>query len=368
MSKGQKKRLFDFKHEWLNLYGLQITARDTSTSEVMSIKCRFCEFGRDEVGDGEERQRKRTKHIKFYKKPWRSDNIKCHVEEQHKVRYAEYVKLTLDDKKNYFMEAENARPLAGMIRNDQADTMAKEMIIFNISCNVVKIIIHQLLLDYDPDDAEDNIPATADDIFTLVGDEGDDQHYEASWSNKLQFKMIVSHISVGISFLQCSKLLLQSKEFLGLGALGNISIGKVIQVVRYTCAFNYEIIRKVLHHVWAFSIAMDAGTKGSVPYLDVRLRLVLRGKLFNIHLVALPTYESHTGLNTFVLISRFLDALCENWKKKMISVSTDGASNMHGRHQCAVTRLEEVCSDGFYRIWCGAHQLDLAVQAIFFKC
>ena len=69
MSKGQKKRLFDFKHEWLHLYGLQITACDTSTSEVMSIKCRFCEFGRDEVGDGKERQRKRTKHIKFYKKP-----------------------------------------------------------------------------------------------------------------------------------------------------------------------------------------------------------------------------------------------------------------------------------------------------------
>jgi hypothetical protein len=23
-SKGQKKRLFDFKHEWLNLYGLQL--------------------------------------------------------------------------------------------------------------------------------------------------------------------------------------------------------------------------------------------------------------------------------------------------------------------------------------------------------
>jgi len=98
--------------------------------------------------------------------------------------------------------------------------------------------------------------------------------------------------------------------------------------------------------------------------LDVCLHLVLRGKLFNIRLVALPMYESHTVLNTFVLISRFLDALCENWKKKMISDLTDGASNMHGQHQGAVTSLKEVCSDGFYRIWCGARQLDLVVQAI----
>ena len=119
-----------------------------------------------------------------------------------------------------------------------------------------------------------------------------------------------------------------------------------------------EVIRSVLDHVWAFSIAMDGGTKSSVPYLDVRLRFVLQGKLFNIHLVALPMYESHTGENTFLLISKFLDALCEKWKKKLISVSTDGASNMHGRHQGAVTRLDQVCLDGFYRIWCGAHQLD----------
>jgi hypothetical protein len=146
---------------------------------------------------------------------------------------------------------------------------------------------------------------------------------------------------------------------LDLGALENRSIGKAIQVIWYTCAFNYEKICKVLHHAWAFSIAMDAGAKGSVPYLDVHWYFSLRGKLFNIHLVALPMYESHTGLNTFILISRFLNTLCENWKKKMISVLTDWASNMHGRHQGAVTHLEEVYSDRFYQIWCGAHQFDL---------
>ena len=138
-------------------------------------------------------------------------------------------------------------------------------------------------------------------------------------------------------------------------------------MVRYTCCSNYEIIRKILKHVWAFSIAMDAGTKASVSYLDVRLRITIEGKLYNLHLVALPMTESHTGENTFLLIAKFLDALCNNWKSKLISVSTDGASNMHGRFQGAVTRLDDVCLPGFYRIWCGAHQLDLVIQSIFVK-
>ena len=37
---------------------------------------------------------------------------------------------------------------------------------------------------------------------------------------------------------------------------------------------------------------------------------------------------------------------------------------MYGRYQGAVARLDPVCLDGFYRIWCGAYQLDLVVQAL----
>ena len=103
------------------------------------------------------------------------------------------------------------------------------------------------------------------------------------------------YISVGISFRQCSQLLLHSKEITVLGAMGNTSIGKVMQVVRYTCAFNFKSIPSVLDHLWAFSIDMYAGTKVSFPYLDVRVRLVLRRQPFIIHFVALPMYETHKG-------------------------------------------------------------------------
>ena len=112
--------------------------------------------------------------------------------------------------------------------------MANEMLILSISRDIVEVILHQLQLDYDQDDAEDKIVIirSAKDIITFVGDEEEAQHYEASRPNKFQFAMIVPYFSVGISLRQCSKLLLLPKEISGLGALGNISVGKVIQVVQ----------------------------------------------------------------------------------------------------------------------------------------
>jgi hypothetical protein len=49
---------------------------------------------------------------------------------------------------------------------------------------------------------------------------------------------------------------------------------------------------------------------------------------------------------------------------KLIGIATDGARNMTGRHSSAVTRLASGGFPGFYRIWCGAHQLDLVFQEV----
>ena len=51
-----------FRHKWLSEYGLEISGRDMKTSEVTSLRCRFCDFGREDVDDGESHQRKK-RHI-----------------------------------------------------------------------------------------------------------------------------------------------------------------------------------------------------------------------------------------------------------------------------------------------------------------
>jgi len=104
----------------------------------------------------------------------------------------------------------------------------------------------------------------------------------------------------------------------GLGHIGSASIGSVINAIRCVCVINYDIIRCALENVWAFSIAIDGGTKSSVPYLDCRVRFVLGGELFNVHLFALPMYESHTGESCFNLVSSLLP--CVQIGRRSLSV------------------------------------------------
>ena len=350
-------------------YGLAIASRDPKTSEIVSIRCRFCEYGRDAKESDCDRKRKRTERVKYYQRPWRKDNIERHLKDQHSKLYQEYVGLESHEERiKFFQDRDEAKPFASILNPNlgEAGKKAKTQVMIDIHKEVVDIIISQLLADCDEaedGDCREEAHAAAD-MFNLVSND-ESEFYQAVWPNALQFEMIVSYVGVGTSFRQCAELLLRTKEKSGLGALGNISMGKVIHVVRYTCALNYQIMREILSSSWAFSIAVDGGTKATVPYLDVRMRVFVRRQLFNVHLVALPMYERHTGENMFILLERFLHALCPEWKQKLISVSTDGASNMTGSQQGLVTRIDRACLPGFYRIWCGAHQLDLVVQAIF---
>ena len=66
----------------------------------------------------------------------------------------------------------------------------------------------------------------------------------------------------------------------------------------------------VLDAVWAFSIAVDGGKKSCVSYLDIRARFCIGPRLFNVHGVALPVYEIHSGENIAISIAEFFHALC----------------------------------------------------------
>jgi hypothetical protein len=120
--------------------------------------------------------------------------------------------------------------------------------------------------------------------------------------------------------------------------------------------------------VWAFSIAFDGGNKSDTSYLDVRLRFAIENTMHNFHLVALPMRGRHTGENMFLLISEFLDVICSSWRSKLIGIATDGTSSMTGRVSGVVSRIHRECfTDSVYRVWCGAHQLDLVAQKVFRK-
>ena len=115
--------------------------------------------------------------------------------------------------------------------------------------------------------------------------------------------------------------------------------------------------------MWAFSLASDASTHHGRSYLTNRIHIHIDGRLYNLHLIAIPMYEHHTGENMFILIRRDLDIVCPRWRMQMIRVGSDSANSIMGQFQSVVMRLaNESANTKFYHVWCGLHQLDLVLK------
>jgi hypothetical protein len=100
----------------------------------------------------------------------------------------------------------------------------------------------------------------------------------------------------GLSFQQTSRVLQDTKDTLGLSALGGISSQEESSFVRIVCAASLQTISSMLKQSWAFSIALDGGNKSDTSYPDVRIRAVSgSGILSNLHLTAIPMRDRHTG-------------------------------------------------------------------------
>lgn len=74
---------------------------------------------------------------------------------------------------------------------------------------------------------------------------------------------------------------------------------------------------------------------------------------------------SHTSIAIFHLVSGEVESVSGNYcDKKLIALATDGASNMMGKLQGAVTHLDYYALSGFIQIWFLTHQLGLIIQEV----
>ena len=139
---------------------------------------------------------------------------------------------------------------------------------------------------------------------------------------------------------------------------------------RIVVARNLQVLSAILdpknRSCWAFSLANDASTHFGKSYFDNRIRIHINGKIHNLHAIAIPMFEQHTAENMFILVCRFLDVLCPQWRTQLIGIGSDGASSMTGHLHGVVTRFDKECSNTkFYRVWYGLHQLDLVLKAAY---
>jgi hypothetical protein len=109
--------------------------------------------------------------------------------------------------------------------------------------------------------------------------------------------------------------------------LNDHEVGKMVRV---NVSANLQVLSDVLNHhdVWAFSLADDESTHQGVSFFDVRICVCVSGRLFNIHLVVFPFYDRHSAINICKMICKLLDQLCNSWRHKLLSVSTDGDNTM----------------------------------------
>ena len=141
----------------------------------------------------------------------------------------------------------------------------------------------------------------------------------------------------------------------------------VAKYVLVVCAVDFQNISQFLSKAWAFAIEVDGSDSQTTSYIYVRVQLYSTGRLLNYHLIAIPFSGSHTVSQIFKVIETVLNALCANWKSKLIACSTGGDENMTGRISGLVTRIANVGISEFVRTGCALHQIDLVMQKIFRK-
>jgi hypothetical protein len=382
-NKNARKADAKFHEQWVVQFGLQISARNVGTLEVISVVCRFC-LNKDHqsllfspaAAAEQERKRKRTENSKHFCPPWRSDNFASHLRTQHASEYEAYKVLSLEQKQQYFLHTEsdqvvNMRSfLQPQATSIQAQVLAKQKCSFFIDSDIVTDLIGKLLFDQDVE-----CPAAADggrglsevekartNALSLFKFNEEDGIFVVGVASILKMNMIVRFVSVGVSFRQASRLYSSVKEETQLGVLGHITDGDVSKICRTVCAINLQSLKELLKDSWAFSIGLDAGNNAGMSYLDIRLRISFKDELHNLHFLAIPMRERHTGLYQFDLVVAALDVIAPNWRHQLIGVATDGASTMTGCLQGTCTRLARECHSSIFRIWCGAHQLDLVVK------
>jgi hypothetical protein len=60
---------------------------------------------------------------------------------------------------------------------------------------------------------------------------------------------------------------------------------------------NLQYLKELFKKIWAFSIGHDAGNNAGSSYLDIRMHCFFKGDLQNLHLLAIPMRERHTGMS-----------------------------------------------------------------------
>jgi len=341
------------------MFGMEPVERSVG-GEIQTVQCRFCvQFGR-ERREGPGVKRARTQNTQLFTYPFRMELFRRHLATQHTEDWSRFQSLSEQERASFFNVTEVNAGILRYLVNDK-DTLHFVITRSEIVTNIVaEMFFHTEEEDLECSTSEAVTRANALKLFNRE----DDGSFSVTIKNVLRFDLAVQSIASGCSFRQTAKVMDIYHKALRNPKLRGLNDHMVSHFARVVLAVTLQIIADVLSDpaVWAFSLAADSSTHLGVPLLDQRVRVCLKGTLYNLHLVLVPFFDRHTSLNYVKLMTTLLNILCPSWRDKLISISSDGENTMTGRIGGVVTLLEKECSNPVLRIWCVAHQLDIVVK------
>ncbi|KAF4046686.1 hypothetical protein GN244_ATG01077 [Phytophthora infestans] len=381
-----------FGPKWELKYAVAVTERDQLTQIPTKAVCLMCQaFEREEaVGS----KRKKTSRVRSFLAPWRPDNMKRHMEQQHPLRWEEYQKLTDGEKRVYF----SAREVMAMSGGDdavpslvvppmvseptpsaEAYALAAQYRAFLVDKDIVEELIAGVLFQTTNDEYRNawNVPLT----FTLLEEASaalnnadidvNESRYVARVESLLKFNMCLKYVAMGLSLSQVVPLLQKTAEETGMDASlsgSSFTEQQLACLCRVACAVNFQTLKDTLRRVWAFTIALEQGNDAASPYLDVRVRFERDAQLLDFHLVSIPIREDSPQIirHQSELVVKCLDIVAPAWKAQLIGVTTsDSFAKMPSCSRVIVNRLAQSCVASFYCEWGLLSQLELAIQESF---
>lgn len=143
------------------IYAVAVAERYATTSNVVSVKCLFGDYhGRGETNvNTNDRKRARMSNSKYFRAPFRVDNIKFHLRSQHKDKWEAYSALGEEDKKLLF---DSITPIRNTLR---AHFEGEKELLFSVEQNIFSARIGDLLFDPEANNAEEEL-GTALCLFT----------------------------------------------------------------------------------------------------------------------------------------------------------------------------------------------------------
>jgi hypothetical protein len=315
-AKKRQKIAFQDQHDVE--FGLTVSSPCPNTSNVDSVACRFCiVFGKEDAG---ERKRKPSTNVKYFKVPFRVDHCKSHHSTVHPKKWAEYQKLHDAKSKNAFF-AEKTPYISTLHAHCESDK--------SLNFSVDEALVDKVLVsmfaeepEEGPDQREMNNPTAF--LPTSLCKRTESGSYQVTLKKRKQFTLCRRIVGAGTSFRATARIMRDVTDVTGLGLIAaGLTDAKVSLYAKSSIAFVLQATADTVREAWAYSASFDVATCHSRSYLDIRLRVFHAGKLRNLHLLALPMFERHTGDYIFDLFTSLFDVLDPEWKGKIVG-SNDG--------------------------------------------